>query len=229
MAIIKAKALQGNAVGRMSEGGDQYLRATRDGALFTTDWKAAGVMEGRGFMMKLGALSTPITGGGAGGTVIDIDCPEVCIGVPSGTSILPMLIDVATKPVPGAADDDEIDILVAVDQDKMNASSAGTSTAATIYNMNTLSARASTCYANTAYSATYTDPVLDLELAHVQKIFEMHSSTGVIWLDAHMHYEPQAPLIINGPAMLLLYFGGTKAVYGFATISWLEYPTAYFA
>ncbi|KKK67302.1 hypothetical protein LCGC14_2955420, partial [marine sediment metagenome] len=174
MPIFKALAAQTASVARTAEGTeDKALRSTRDGSLFVAGWELAGVMEGRGFMVNVGAFSTPVVGGGVGGTAIDLDAPELVIGVQDGTSILPIRIEVDMGLPVGAADDDEIDILIAVDQDKVNAESDGTAgTAEVIHNLNTLFANASKCYANSEYSATMTDPVLDLELAHMTKIFE---------------------------------------------------------
>ena len=127
------------------------------------------------------------------------------------------------------ADDDELDIILAVDQDKENGSSAGSAgTVPAIYNLNTLHNRTSSCWANQQYTATMTDPVLDLELAHVTKIMEYHSSTGygVEWRGVSMLYEPETLIVINGPAMLIGYFGGTLPQLGFATVQWLEIPTS---
>ena len=48
------------------------------------------------------------------------------------------------------------------------------------------------------------------------------------WGDLRCLYEPLSPLILDGPCMLLVYWGGTVATTGFAQIEWLEYPTSYF-
>jgi len=214
------------------EGELQYLRMLKDGVVVTTDAFDAAIIEGRGWMVNVGALSTPAVGGGAGGTVVDIDAPELVIGVPTGTSIRPVRIEVEVGLPVGAADDDEVDILVAVDQDKMNASTSGTATAETIYNMNTVkSGLSSACYANSEYTATMTDPVLDLELAHVTKVFELFSTSGSAgqgWTSSTLLYEPARLPLINGPAMVCIYWGGTKAASGFCSAQWLEYPTSRF-
>ena len=226
MAIIKAKARQDSAVGRVSEGSDVYLRAFRDGSLVTTDWKQALIMEGRGFTFNVGALTAPVKGGGAGQLAIDDDAPDFGVGIPTGTSILPIYVDVALLMTAGTADSDEIDILLAVDQDTYHP--VGNSTAETIYNLNTLYSRASNCWARSEWATTFTttDPVYDLELAHVSKVFEMYSTVGVLWDECRMVYEPLNPPIINGPATLFGFFGGTKVQYGFACVQWLELPTS---
>jgi hypothetical protein len=210
-----------------SDGDLREINMLRDGTVVTADWIEQAIIQGRGYMATVGALSTPITGGGAGSTIVDLDTPEVVLGVASGTTVRPFSIRISCLPSVGAADDDEYDVLIAVDQDKRNASTSGTSTAATIYNLNTLNTdQTSTSYVNTAYSATMTDPVLDLELAHATKIFELHSSTGIIWLDMELIYEPRVVPIINGPAMICVYWGGTKANNAFCTLQWLEYPSS---
>lgn len=225
MAKLKAKARQDSDVSRVSESGTPYARATRDGALINLDWKSSLIMEGRGFYARVGTLTTPVNVAGSA-NVIDVDRPDWVVGIPSGTSILPYEVDMQMKPVSATADDNEIDILLAVDQDKMNASSSGTATAGVIYNLNTLHSRASSCYFNYTYSATMTDPVLDLELMHVTKIFELHSSIGEIWMEFALHYEPKTVPIINGPAMLIGYAGGTKGAAMFHQIKWIELPTS---
>lgn len=227
MAIIKGKAQQTSSVGRVSEGADVNIRATRDGALFAANWKLACIMEGRGFMTMVGALSTPVAGGDTG-LVVDIDKPSFVLSVPTGISILPIRTDVAVGLPVGAADDDEVDVLIAVDQDKAW-DATGTATAATIYNLNTLNSRASGCTARKTFTATTTDPVLDLELTHYTKVFELHSSTGVAWTEGRLVYEPVAPPILNGPCMYIVYWGGTKATQAFMTAQWLEFPTTYFS
>lgn len=230
MAIIKAKARQDTSVARESEGNDVNLRGTRDGALFVADWKMAAIMEGRGFMVNVGAFSSPAVGGGVGGTALDTDGAELYVSIPTGTSILPLRVAVNMGLPVGAADEDEIDILLAVDQD--TAHTTGTYTTETIYNMNTLHSRSSSCTAKSEATGTMTSPVLDLELAHVTKVFELFStagSAGSHWTQSDLLYEPAAPPIINGPATLFVFWGGTKAASAFCDCQWLEFPTSYFS
>ncbi len=229
MAILKAKAQQNTGVSRVSEGGEPFIRATRDGSLFIADWKLAAIMEGRGFQINVGALSTPVTGGGAGGTAVDLDTPEFVISVPKGTSIIPIRTEVTVGLPVGAADDNEVDILLAVDQDAAW-DATGTAVTEVIYNMNTLNNRASNCTARSAFSATMTtDPVEDIELAHYTKVFESFSATGAHWTESILLYEPEAPPIINGPAMYIGHWGGTAAAHGFATVQWIEFPSTAFS
>ena len=234
MAIIMTRGRQDTGVARVDEGQKAEVRSTKDGSIFMADWKQGMILEGRGFMVNLGSFSGPVTGGGSGGLTIESGAPEFVIGIPTNTSILPLRISVELSSVQDTTftDDDELDILLAVDQDKDNGSSSGSSgTAPSIYNMNTLHNRPSGCWANQQYTATMTAPVLDLELAHVTKIMELHTSTttgGVEWRGVEMLYEPDTLIVVNGPAMFIGYFGGTRAQVGFACVQWLELPTSYF-
>lgn len=231
MAVIKGKVRQGTSIDRGSEGQDQFARMLSDGSLVTVDWKQAMVQEGRAFVITIGAFATPVTGGGQG-TVMDLDQPEIVISIPSGTSIWPKRIHVGIQPGAVASDRDETEILVAIDQDKANigAATPGTATTETIYNLNTLHSRASACTAKTAFVGDATDPVLDIELAHVVRITDIDTvGIGTGWHHQQvgfvLDYEPDAPPKINGPATLLVYWGGTVACLAYATVEWYELPS----
>ena len=220
MALGKGKAGQTTARQSESEGADVFLRALRDGSAVLADWKQAAVMGGFGFMANSGALSTGVAGGGVS-SVLDIDRPNFVLSVPNGTAILPLRIGVHLQS--GApADGNEVEILIAVDQDK-EAPTSGTATARIIYNMNTLAAKASTCVARDTFSVTLTDPVLDLELA--RKVIEYDkAASGEVAVICDLIYEPETPPVINGPASVIVYYGGdAAAVGGFCDIQWLEF------
>jgi hypothetical protein len=226
MAKINAVARQASSVQRVSEGAEVFLRMLRDGSLVGASWKQAAIFQGLGFMVNVGAFSTPITGGG-NGTVLDLDQPEFVVGVPSGTSIMPIRVEVTCQIPLLAADSNESEILLAVDQDA-NYANDGTVTTETIYNMNTLKSVASACKAISFASADITDPTLDIELMHVVKLGDVQGTTANgMWTQLYGLYEPEAPPIINGPAMLVGYFGGTVATTGFAAVQWIEFPSTF--
>lgn len=236
MAIVKTIGQTDTGVARVAEDQAVDVRSTKDGVLFVADWKQAMILEGRGFMINLGALTSPVTGGGAGELVVESGAPEFVVGIPAGTSLLPLRIDIVCGLPAGADDTDEVDIVLAVDQDKDNGVASGSAnvTKPSIYNMNTLHNRSSACWCNQQYTGTMAAPVNDIELAHITKVFTQPGATGTtrevtaFWQGFEMRYEPKTPIIINGPAMLIGYFGGTKAALGFVTCQWLELPTSYF-
>ena len=228
MAIIKTKARQDTGVARVSEGGDVYVRSTRDGSLFMADWKQAMIMEGRGFMINVGALTTPITGGGTGNTKPDANSPDISILVPSGTSFLPIRVEVEVSLPVIAATGNEVDILLGVDQDASHIADATAAGAAEVaYNMNTLHTRTSNCTTRSKNSTAYTDTLtMDIEITHVTKSAKVHTSVGTVWQNMTLLYEPITPYIINGPAAFLGFWGGTAATSGFAIVQWIEIPSS---
>ncbi len=228
MAIIKTIAKQDSGVSRVSEGDDVNIRSTLDGSIIAQDWKQAMVVEGRGFMFNVGALSTPITGGGTGSTKPDADSPDFYVHIPDGTSIMPIYVEVEVGAPTITADDNECDILLGIDQDASHAGDAtGAGLAEVLYNMNTLHPRSSNCTAVSKNATSFTDTLTaDIELIHVYKVSEEHTSVGVMWQGLRLLYEPRTPMIINGPAMFIGWVGGTIATDYFACIQFLEAPTS---
>lgn len=203
-------------------------RGTRDGAQFTSDWLQALVMEGRAYTVTVGALSTPIVGGGAG-TVLDLDQPEFIISVPDGTCILPFSVKIQCQVPLLAADSEEAEILLAVDR-AAAAVDDGTKTAETIFNLRTDNPRSSNCTATSAYTADVTDPVLGIELARAQLLGDFQGTpANAMWTPLALDYQPRPVPIIMGPGMLIGYWGGTVAASGFAQVSWIELPENAFA
>ena len=188
------------------------------------DWKQRAVLQGRGFHVDVGAFSTPIVGGG-NGTVIDIDQPEGLISVPSGTSIIPVRVSVQVQPGLAATDLDENEILVGVDIAKAFDAS-GTSTSETALKMY-LGQGTSLCTCASAFTGDCTAPVIGMELARKVETMDLLGTPANGWghiLD--LVYEPNCPPVLVGPCCLVVYFGGTVAVSGFAQIEWLEFLTA---
>lgn len=216
-----SRARVGEASGYMA------ARATRDGTLYTAPWTQALVLEGRGYHFDVGTFSTPIVGGGAG-TVIDLDQPEAVLSIPSGTAIMPLRIAVQCQPPLSGTDNDEIEILIAVDRTAA-AATDGTKTAETIFNLRTDNPSSSLCTATSAYTADVTDPTLGIELARKVRTADVQGTAAtVVVSDFSLEYPlpgQPAPIIV-GPAALYVYWGGTVATSGFAQIEWAEFDTS---
>jgi hypothetical protein len=202
-------------------------QGTRQGAAFSADWRQQFIIDGRAYFINVGAFSTPITGGGAG-TIIDQDQPEACISIPSGTSLIPIRIDVQCQIPLLATDADECEILLAAD--RLAAGTAGTSTSETALNMRSDNPRTSLCTCYSAYTGNATNPTLGLELARVVTTGDVQGTpTTALWTPLSLLCEPVNPPILVGPAALYIYFGGTVAVSGFAQAFWVEFPTTWIA
>lgn len=229
-ATIKGTARQSSSAQSVSEGAEVYLRLLRDGTMSFADFKVVNVMAGRGFHLTVQGADFS-TGQTNDGNVIDLDEPNYLVSVPAGTTIFPIRI---THQIQGGApaDGQEIETLIAVDQDSAGATLTNM-TAGTIHNMSTLFARTSNCSGYVDSTNTITDPVLDIELARAVVEFTIVGTAGgssVTATGVNLLYEPVVPAIIKGPACLIGYWGGdTSVLGGFAQIEWLEFPSAYFA
>jgi len=225
MASIFAAAAQTGSIAVQSEGGQIQARATRDGALFTAPWIQSLVLDGRCYMIQVGALTTPIVGGG-NGTVVDLDQPEVDISVPSGTTILPFRIDVQVENNATEADNAIGEIIIGIDRTVSDNTTGGTFTDETAVNLRTDNPRSSLCDPNSAYTGNITTAPVVIELARLQRVAIVDaSSTARDDTSMHLLYEPSVIPAIVGPAQLLVYWGGVEAISGYAQVYWAELPT----
>lgn len=192
------------------------------------DWKMDAIADGRGFLVTVGTFSSPKIGGGAG-DVVTLNKPEAVISVPDGTSIIPIRVDVQCQVPLIAADSNETEIIIGSDKDAAWDAS-GSSTEETAVNMRTTHTATSLCSCESAFTgAITTSPALDYELARVVKVADIGAdAAGQAWDDLRCLYEPLAPPILEGPCMLLIYWGGTVATTGYAQVEWLEFPSTYF-
>ncbi len=219
---------------KLVSGGDVAQKGTPAGANVSCadlDWL---IGLGYGRRMTMGAFSTGLVGGGAG-TILDLDQPEACIAVPSGYCIRPIRIDVQVQTGLIAADNDENEILLAVDS-LGYWTGDGTFTTENPSNMKTSVTVGSVCRCGTAFTADMTttptgaaaaDPVLDMELARVVQTVDISTAVAVNMKELRLVYEPLYPEYLVGPCSLLLYFGGTVAnIGGFAQFAWVEGPSS---
>lgn len=195
------------------------------------------IARGMGRQATVGGFSTGIVGGG-NGTVLDLDQPEFVIGVPSGYAIMPLRLSAQVQVGLFAADNDENEILFAVDS-KGVWSLDGTYTAESPSNMRSDKAFGSSMRVASAFTADMTttpaggsaaDPVLDMELARAVETGDIFSTGVQVFLKRlDLLYEPQYPPLIVGPASICCYWGGTVAtIGGFLQAAWLEGTTDQF-
>lgn len=189
------------------------------------------IAQGMGRHVTVGAFSTGIVGGGAG-TILDLDQPELVIGVPAGYCMRPIRMSAQVQVGLFAADNDESEILFAVDSLGLW-SGDGTYTFEEPSNMRTDLVKGSACRVGSAFTADMTttqpgitpaDPILDIELARSVETSDLFSTgTGILIKRLDLTYEPlNAPYLV-GPCSLLAYFGGTIAtIGGFVQVAWVE-------
>lgn len=219
MANIRLVTASGQAPYSSSDEVTRGVAGDRMGHLWTADWLQHMVQAGKCFGIQVGALTTPIQGGGAG-TIIDLDQPEVNIGVPSGRVLLPFRIDVQCE-VPADQDGDVQEIIVGFDRLATNA--GGTFTDEVAFNLRTDNPATSLCDPNSAYTADQTTAPTVIELARAQMVTNIVTS-GITQGILQLLYEPKVVPMLVGPAQLLVYWGGTQAMSGFAQVFWCELP-----
>lgn len=194
------------------------------GGLLAADWRMALIARGFGWHSDVGALSTPIVGGG-NGTILDQDQPEFTISVPSGYTLVPLRFAVNCHIPLGATDSDESEILLAVDRAAAQ-DGTGTATAETPTNLRTSTASGCPATVRSAYTADATNPTLGHELDRAVITFDTQSAVGTTWTPLRLLYEPRHPPIIVGPACVIGYWGGTVATSGFANLDFLVIATS---
>lgn len=202
---------------------------SKRGELYTMDWIQDAILEGRGFIANVGALSTPVVGGGDG-TVVDLDQPEFGMIIPATVAIVPIRLAIQLTTPLLASDEDEVEALAFVDTTAATVTAALDGTwANTITPKNMRIAltnvKSSLCTVKSVCSVDTTDPTESIDLAHIQLTGDVQgTAANGMWTKPELLYEPKNPPYIVGPASLFAYWGGTVATSGFMQFFWLEYP-----
>lgn len=196
---------------------DQYraLAGTADGAAYTVDWFTALALEGRMYGLNVGTLSTPV----AGHVGIDDDQPEAVLDVPSGTTIIPVSIDLYLEDSAGT----DTEVVFLTSQANVG---AGTSTElSTIRNLRADAPLTSSCTAYRSYTGNGTAtsagfefyrsgyPFADATTDPVKKFHWSAKESGIV------------PVIVGDGALVLYWAGTTTAPSGFAQIVYVEVPS----
>lgn len=226
---IKAKTVQVTPV-VTGEGDMDYAKMTKLGALFTADWRQQLILAGRVWSAKVGGVTAsadilPVVGGGVG-TTIDIDQPELVIGVPAGYYMICVEAMCAVYNIPQSAG--ITNIVLFADR---TATCADTGVSSTItVPVNLLDGGPTfpgTCF--TAGSANIAatpvcDELLDYETMDTAGI----AASGQSTMSLKMDYKPEAPSILKGPCQVVLCFGGIQATSGMGVVKVAVVPESYF-
>ena len=185
------------------------------------------IAKGMGRSITVGALTTPV----GGTTVVLLAQPMVAIGVPAGYCIRPIYISIATSGILVVADNDEVDILVAVDA-KGYWQGSGTFTNEVASNLRTDLAGGSACRTGSVFTADLTTvnkeqvaaaPVAETELHHVFYAADLSGvAANAHWRNVKLLYQPKYPPFLVGPCTLFCNWGGTTAAPAFASVQWIE-------
>ena len=199
------------------------LRGTRDGSMITADWLTAMALEGRCFGCNTGVDTSPDTFTAA----YDAAKPDILVTAPSGTTIIPVFIQVNMEDTGTAA---VVDIVAVASSVYDN---AVTSDVLTIYNMRMDAPYSSLCTAHAVCSAGGTTPLTG-------NYVEFWRGAGGIAADAWGNNvtptsefitrtawnikDSLVPPVIVGEGSLNIY-AGAQAGIGFITAIWVEVPS----
>ena len=215
-------------------GDGQYnvVRATRDGCIFTADWKVNLIMRGLAYNVTVGGISAGadialITGGGAG-TVINTDRPELFVQTPATHYHIPLSCKAATQTDMGNADADETSIILFADTSPAAIIATATATGETPHPLlDGGAASISTCFS--AVTGDITDPTADLVLDFSTAQAAQVSAASSVIHSLKLDYNPTFPTFLKGPVAVVGCWGGTNAATGLMTYCWAEVPISQLA
>lgn len=193
-------------------------------SVLAADWRQALIARGYGWHIQVGALTTPIVGGG-NGTVLDLEQPELAINCPSGYAMIPLRIAVECQIGLQTTDSHESEIIIGVDRTQVQ--TAGTSTAETPMNLRTDITASAPFTSYSAYTADGVAAPVVTELARKQALTDVQGTAATVNVyQFDLVYEPKHPPMIVGPAHIAVYYGGDIAVSGFIQASVLAFPAS---
>lgn len=231
--ITDIKALTQQVTPRVDQEGVQnYPQQSVLGELFTADWKQRLLRAGFLYRLTVGTITVNVnvlrvTGGGDA-TFIELEQPEIGIGVSAGYFLIPVEIKVGCY-VDIDNDDEDGNIIATTDRTQ-NIPSLSAITRIDEVPVNMLDGSRS--FPGTAISAVETDlttPVVT-EILDYETIKGCFSGSAATLLTTYlkMNYQPRVPSVVAGPGAIYVYWGGLAAVSAIATVVFGCVPSSYF-
>lgn len=199
--------IAGNAAERAREG-------TRDGAAFMADLKMKLGLQGRLFVVNAGSVTTPLTF-----LVTAANRPDVVLRVPTGTTILPFVVETVLEAAAGTAT--EIDVRMA-----QNDIGNGTSSAASVgpVNLRTDAPLTSLVIARQLYTADATAETNPVSVH--RQTFPLAQASGLVPYSDY--WVPTCVPLLIGPASLEVFIAATTTqATGFVQIIFGEVPSTW--
>jgi len=212
---ISDTIVQQDAFSAYKDGTGGMVHLNRRGDIVTPDFYQQLVMDGRVFQINNAAFETAEALSTAFGT--NGESPSIYVGVPSGTTIMPLEIRLTQGGTVGA---DAWTCLVAYE----NSIPASVSVTARVpINMRTDRPHASTC--TCGVTGTVTAPGDDALIhggIYTQMVADpVHPSQDVLWSAR----DSLAPVIVGGGCLLIYAFVATTGPSLFYRVVWAEFPT----
>lgn len=192
---------------------DQFAVSRRK-ELISIPWYHQLVMEGKCYIANIGTETTPIS---FADTTWDLNQPRVNVDVPTGTTIIPLTLDIYLEDSAGTNNE-------YVWATSTNLVGVGTSTTITPANMRTDLPETTTCTVRSMYTGDCTTQTGRQEFARFGDPFveEAASNTGTFRWSALANVPP----VVVGPGSLQMNASGTgTAPGGFVIVIWAELKT----
>jgi hypothetical protein len=204
---------QTTSKGRVGNGGSVRVTGTRDGAIYTADYILATALEGRLFQTSVGTITTPISFGS-----YDALQPELVIDVPTGTSIIPVHLQIHLETSAGT-------LTEVIANTVTNVIGAGTSTALSILSTRTNRPVTSGCSGYGAYSGNGAASTGVLEFWRYGDAFADAATKPPRVFEWDI--RKNTPQVLVGPAALVVYISATSTqATGYIKASWMEFASA---
>ncbi len=194
-------------------GTQQFVTQSRLGQLFTADWIHRLTLAGRVFHVPLGTLAATSHTGLTGNAAVNLDQPEVVVGIDSGV-LIPLEIDINILLNDADAYDDLTQIVFYADRTN-GLSSADESLGNEITVLNQLDGgEAFTGRATETVAADITDPVVaDVIASFFHHLLQVAAEVGGVApnsLNFHWDVAGKAPTFLRGPASIVGFVTGTN-------------------
>ena len=157
--------------------------------------------------------------------IVDQDQPEFIIGVPDGLTLIPLDIMISVN---GDVDVDTevIDIILAADTASQGPSSV-TGVIESPTNMIT-NGHGPRGTAFSAVTSNITNPTVSMILDSETLTEAAITVANALVYSIKLHYVPKIPVLLQGPASIYGYWGGTADATGVASVVYAEVPSSRF-
>ena len=203
-----------NSMVNAGNAGRRAVEGTRDGAIFTADYKMKLALMGRILVVNAGTITTPLTW-----LITGANRPDVVLRVPTGTTIIPFTVEMVLEAAAGTAT--ELDIRMA-----QNDIGIGTSSAASIgpIGMRSDVPFTSAVVARQLYTGDATAETNPVSLH--RQTWPLAQASGL--MPYSDYWNPTAPPILVGPASLEVFLAATTTqATGYCQIIFGEVPSAW--
>jgi len=212
-----------------TDGTEQELRQTRLGQLLTADWHQNLIMSGRAFSADYGTIAATDITALTGNAAVDLDQPEIVIGVDTGF-LIPMEIEIDIQVNDDDAYDDITRIAFFADRTDNVADAAATATVETPLNMldggESFSGRSFSIVTSNITAPVPADYLGGATWTNIQLAAEVG---GLPTTNKHLHKIFTHPKLLRGPCSIVGWITGTNTPTFTGSVKFAHVPASWFA